>query len=83
MSAVPEHPEPSGRPEREPLLAPGQCPLCDTPVADLTERCPECGTDLAGVPPRPSAYSRAAIVWTVVGFAVVYVVVLLAVALVD
>ncbi len=80
MSAVPEPPE---RSEREPLLAPGQCPVCGTPVADLTERCPECGLDLAGVPPRPSAYSRTAIVLTVVGFVIVYAVILLAVALVD
>ncbi len=77
MSAVPE------RPERPAPLEPGACPVCGTPVADLTERCPECGLDLAGVPPRPSAYSRTAIVWTVVGFAVVYLVILLAVALVD
>jgi uncharacterized protein (DUF983 family) len=52
-------------------------------VADLTERCPECGLDLAGVPPRPGAYSRAAIVWTVVGFVIVYAVILLAVALAN
>lgn len=77
MSAVPE------RPEREPLLTPGQCPVCGTPVADTTERCPECGYDLAGVAPRPGAYSRTAIVWTVVGFALVYVVILLAVALAE
>jgi len=57
--------------------------VCGTPVADVTERCPECGLDLAGVPPRPSAYSRAAIVWTVVGFAVIYVFTVLAVSLID
>ena len=74
MSAVPERVSP---------LPPGECPLCGTPVADATERCPECGLDLAGVPPRPSACSRTAIVWTIVGFAVVYLIVLLAVALVD
>jgi hypothetical protein len=75
VSAVPE------QPEQEPLLTPGQCPVCGIPVADVTERCPECGMDLAGVPPRPSAYSRTAIVLTIVGFAFVYVVILLAVIL--
>ena len=76
MSAVPER-----EPGRGP--SPGACPVCDTPVADRTERCPECGLDLAGVTPRPSAYSRAAIVWTVVGFAVIYLCTVLAVALID
>ena len=76
MSAVPEQPDGV---EREPLLPPGQCPVCGTPVADVTERCPECGMDLAGVPPRPSAYSRTAIVLTIAAFAIVYVVILLAV----
>lgn len=80
MSAVPERPDGSAR---EPALTPGQCPVCGTPVADVTERCPECGLDLAGVPPRSNAYSRAAIVWTVVGFAAVYVVILVAVALAN
>jgi len=78
MSAVPEQPDEVGR---EPLLTPEQCPLCGTPVADATERCPECGMDLAGVPPRPSAYSRTAIVLTIVGFVIVYLVILLAVVL--
>ena len=77
MSAVPE------RPERPSSFAPGSCPVCGTPVADVTERCPECGLDLAGVPPRSAAYSRTAIVWTVVGFAVIYVVILVAVALAN
>lgn len=78
MSAVPEQPD---RVERTPLLPPGECPVCQTSVADMTERCPECGLDLAGVPPRPSAYSRKAVVFTIVGFAVVYAVILLAVIL--
>jgi len=78
MSAVPGQPDGFAR---EPLLAPGECPLCGTPVADMTERCPECGLDLAGVPPRPSAYSRTAIVLTIAGFAIVYLVILLAVVL--
>ncbi|MBM3660395.1 MAG: hypothetical protein FJW95_12965 [Actinobacteria bacterium] len=76
MSAVPEQPDGF---ESERFLAPGECPLCGTPVADVTERCPECGMDLAGVPPRPVAYSRTAIVLTIVGFAIVYLVILLAV----
>lgn len=75
MSAVPE---PVGSPP-----APAGCPVCGTPVADVTERCPECGLDLAGVPPRLSAYSRVALWWTVIGFLVIYLVIVVAVALVD
>ena len=75
----------SAVPEREPRrpLDPGVCPVCATPVADSTERCPECGLDLAGVAPRPNAYSRTAIVWTVIGFALIYLCTVLAVALID
>ena len=75
MSAVPE---PSGAPP-----APAVCPVCGTPVADVTTRCPECGLDLAGVPPRPSAYSRTAVAWTVVAFVLIYAVILVAVALAN
>lgn len=73
----------SAVPEREPPMEPGACPVCGTPVADVTERCPECGLDLAGVPPRPAAYSRTAVAWTIVGFAVIYLVIVLAVALAN
>ena len=76
MSAVPER-----HGQHEPALEPGVCPVCGTPVAVVLDRCPECGLDLAGVPPRSGAYSRAAIVWTIVGLAAVYLVVLLAVFL--
>jgi hypothetical protein len=57
--------------------------VCATPVADVTERCPECGLDLAGVPPRPSAYSRSAVVSTVLGLVLVYACIVLIVALVE
>lgn len=73
MSAVPERSVPP----------PGACPVCATPVADVTERCPECGYDLAGIPPRPSAYSRGALVWTIAGFVVIYVLLVTAVALAN
>ena len=75
MSAVPE---PSSAPP-----APAVCPVCGTPGADVTTRCPECGLDLAGVPPRPSAYSRTAVAWTVVAFVLIYAVILVAVALAN
>lgn len=75
MSAVPE---PVGQPP-----APAVCPVCGTPVADSTERCPDCGLDLAGVPPRPNAYSRAALLWTAAGFWLIYVVIVVAVALAN
>ena len=74
MSAVPERSVPP---------APAVCPVCGTPVADVTERCPDCGLDLAGVPPRPSAYSRAALLWTAAGFLLIYVVIVVAVALAN
>jgi len=76
MSAVPE---PAGSLPPPPAA----CPVCGTPVADVTTRCPECGLDLAGVPPRPSAYSRTAVAWTVAAFALIYVVILVAVALAN
>ena len=79
MSAVPEQPDGGTRSP----LAPGACPVCGTPLADVTERCPECGLDLAGVPPRPSAYSRSAMTWTIVAFAAIYLAILLAVALAN
>jgi predicted amidophosphoribosyltransferase len=56
------------------------CPLCATPVATVAKRCPECGYSLAGVGTRSSAYSRAALWWTVAAFVAVYVVVLAVVA---
>jgi predicted amidophosphoribosyltransferase len=71
----------SAAPEPGAAQGPAVCPVCGTPVADVTERCPECGYDLAGIPPRPSAYSRAALWWTAAGFLVIYVVVVVAVAL--
>jgi hypothetical protein len=48
-------------------------------VAASDARCPVCNYDLAGVGGRPGAYSRTALWWTVVGFVVVYLVVLLVV----
>ncbi|MFA5885800.1 MAG: zinc-ribbon domain-containing protein [Acidimicrobiia bacterium] len=71
-------PEPSGAPP-----APAVCPVCGTPVADVTTRCPECGLDLAGVAPRPGAYSRTALMWTIAVFLVIYAVILVAVALAN
>lgn len=75
-----EAPEPAGSPS---FLPAGECPVCGTPVADLLDRCPDCGYDLAGVPPRPVAYSRTAIGWTVGVFVLIYVVIVVAVALAN
>jgi hypothetical protein len=55
---------------------PGTCPLCTTPTAPELEQCPSCGYALAGVDGRPSAFSRATLVWTAIGFAAVYLVTL-------
>jgi predicted amidophosphoribosyltransferase len=62
---------------------PALCPVCAAPVGDTAERCPECGCHLAGIPPRPSAYARAAIWWTAAGFAVIYVIVVAVAALAN
>ena len=59
--------------------ASGLCPVCSTPVIASDARCPTCNYDLAGVAGRPGAYSRSALWWTVAGFVVVYVIVLLVV----
>ena len=77
MSGVPERADASAS------LPAGECPVCGTPVADLLDRCPDCGYDLAGVPPRPGAYSRSAIGWTVGAFVLIYVVIVVAVALAN
>ncbi|MFM8304853.1 MAG: hypothetical protein ACKOA9_11250 [Actinomycetota bacterium] len=73
----------SAAPDSGTGLPAGACPVCATPVADLLPRCPECGLDLAGVAPRPSAYSRVAVAWTIIGFAAVYAAIVLAVALAN
>ena len=73
----------SAQPEPAPTQDPSVCPLCGTPVSDVVDRCPECGYDLAGVGRRPTAYSRAALMWTVVAFVIVYAVILAVVALAN
>jgi predicted amidophosphoribosyltransferase len=52
------------------------CPLCAAPVAPLDRRCPECGYALDGVGSRPGLFSRAALVWSLMGLLVVYLVTL-------
>lgn len=79
MSAVPEGP----RGDAGPGLPAGVCPVCGGPVDDVVARCPDCGCDLAGVPPRPPAFSRPAVVATVAAFVAVYAVIVAAVALVN
>lgn len=64
-------------------LAPGVCPVCGGPVAADSVRCPDCGCDLAGVPPRPPAFPRSAVVATVVAFLAVYAAIVAVVALVN
>jgi predicted amidophosphoribosyltransferase len=55
------------------------CPVCSAPVTPTDSRCPTCNYDLAGVAGRPGAYSRMALWWTVAGFVVIYLIVLLVV----
>jgi hypothetical protein len=64
-----------------PPLATGTCPLCGSATLGSEERCGTCGFTLAGVDGRPSAFSRAALWWSVAVFAAVYVVTLAIVAL--
>jgi hypothetical protein len=61
--AVPEH-------------VPGTCPLCGVATPADLERCGSCGYALAGVDGRPSAFSRATLLWASIGFLAVYLVTL-------
>jgi len=56
--------------------APGTCPLCGVITSPGLERCASCGYALAGVGGRPSAFSRATLLWTSIGFLAVYLVTL-------
>jgi hypothetical protein len=60
-------------PEPTPPLASGTCPLCATATMPDDERCPVCGFALEGVDGRPSAFSRTALLWSLAGFVLVYV----------
>jgi hypothetical protein len=62
-------------------LATGTCPLCGGATFRTEERCDSCGFTLAGVDGRPSAFSRAALWWSIAVFASVYVITLAIVAL--
>ena len=73
----------SAQPEGFATEGPTACPVCGTPVAEVLDRCPECGYALAGVGTRPTAYSRAAVMWTIAGFVIVYAVILAVVALAN
>jgi rubrerythrin len=57
------------------------CPLCGTPAQATDARCRQCGYALAGVGDRPGPMSRAAMVWSLIGLAAVYLVTLGVVAL--
>jgi len=57
----------------EPIMPPASCPLCESPAAAEAGRCPECGFDLAGVGARPGAFSRQVLIWTAIGFLLIYV----------
>jgi hypothetical protein len=62
-------------------LATGICPLCGSTTLRTEDRCGACGFALAGVDGRPSAFSRAALWWSIAVFASVYVITLAIVAL--
>jgi predicted amidophosphoribosyltransferase len=55
------------------------CPVCGRAVAPDATRCGSCGYHLAGVAGRPGPFDRTTLVWTVIGFAIVYAVVALVV----
>jgi predicted amidophosphoribosyltransferase len=64
-------------------VPPSSCPLCEAPAPPETGagRCPDCGYDLAGVGGRPGAFSRRVLIWTAIGFLLIYVGTLAIVAL--
>ena len=68
----------SAVPERVEAAAPAPCPVCGTPTTAADARCPECNCDLAGTAGRP-AFSKVALVWTILTFLVVYALVVVAV----
>jgi predicted amidophosphoribosyltransferase len=59
--------------------APDACPVCGAHVTSNDTRCRSCGYHLAGIGGRPGPFDRTTLIWTVVGFAVVYVLVALVV----
>ena len=68
-------------PEPAPPLASGVCPLCATATISTDERCPACGYSLEGVDGRPTPFSRTVLLWSLAGFAAVYVLTLAVVVL--
>jgi len=63
-------------PEPVPEHTPGTCPLCGATTSADVDCCGSCGYALAGVDGRPSAFSRATLLWTSIGFLGVYLVTL-------
>ena len=63
-------------PQAVPEPVSGTCPLCDAPTPAGLDRCGSCGYALAGVDGRPSAFSRATLLWTSIGFFAVYLITL-------
>ncbi len=59
------------------------CPLCGTEVVAEAQRCPRCGYALDGVGERPGPFSRAALLWSLMGLVVVYLITLGTVALTN
>ena len=60
---------------------PDACPLCGAGSDPEDTQCPQCGYSLAGVGDRPGPVSRAVVVWSLIGLAVVYLITLGIVAL--
>jgi hypothetical protein len=65
----------------EPIaVPPASCPLCASPAPADAGRCPDCGYDLAGVGTRPRPFSRRVLIFTAIGFLLIYVATLAIVA---
>lgn len=63
-------------PQAVPESVPGTCPLCGVTTPTDLDCCRSCGYALAGVDGRPSAFSRATLLWTSIGFLAVYLITL-------
>jgi hypothetical protein len=63
-------------PQAVPEHIPGTCPLCGVSTPGDLDRCSSCGYALAGVDGRPSAFSRATLLWSAIGVLSVYLITL-------
>jgi hypothetical protein len=66
-------------PDADSVPAADACPVCGGPIDREPARCGSCGYHLGGIGERPGPLDRAALLWSIAGFALVYVIVMLVV----